>query len=737
MKKRNILSVAVMTLLIFTASCKQDDEISSENQGVLKLSVGISDKIDVVSRASENDESDGFASLEESCKIRIYGNDVLVRKYEGISSIPEEIPLMCGNYKVRVTAGDSVEASFDKKFYETIKDFEINKDVENSVNVDCYIKNTAVKIKWDESISEIFKDYKVTVSLASGTSLEFPKDQVDKTGYFMVPADSKKLKFKFEGTTIAGEEKFQSELERTVEYSTLYNVNYKFVEEPSKGGAASIIAIDVDTDFIGESNSTVSIKQRPKVVCKDDDNVEYPMETPLYLSTNLIDKSYYLWVSTSSSIKSLLIVNDKFKELGFNVTNIDIVNLSNQDLEILKNWGIEVIKKTPAINDEGINWALKFTSSLISKMTAEENVFKTKFHVEDVNGKVTDVDWDIVVSSATVALDEIIPYEVWTNKAVLRGRILQEPSGEVKFRYRKKGVSDWTVISSTVIEQNVYAEISGLLSNTTYEYQILDGETASVEKYEFITEAEFQPENPGFEFTSGSCPLLLYGDGQSMWWDSGNTGSYKMNKNVTTVDNTLKHSGTQSLLLSSQFVGLGIIGKFAAGNVFVGKYLGTDGTDGILGWGRPCSSRPKALKLWVRYTPGTVDYESSGRISKGDTDKGNIYIAVGDWSGMTESSETWPFVVKTKNASSLFSKEKGTYSGDGIIGYGEKIFEETYEDNGNLKELTIPLDYDNYGGNNRKPTSIIIVASASYYGDYFAGSSSSRMWIDDVELIYE
>ncbi|MGL5273520.1 MAG: PCMD domain-containing protein, partial [Phocaeicola sp.] len=45
----------------------------------------------------------------------------------------------------------------------------------------------------------------------------------------------------------------------------------------------------------------------------------------------------------------------------------------------------------------------------------------------------------------------------------------------------------------------------------------------------------------------------------------------------------------------------------------------------------------------------------------------------------------------------------------------------------------IPIEYFK----NRKPTAIVLVASASKYGDYFSGSTSSTMWIDDFELIYE
>jgi len=296
------------------------------------------------------------------------------------------------------------------------------------------------------------------------------------------------------------------------------------------------------------------------------------------------------------------------------------------------------------------------------------------------------------------------------------------------------------MVDADLSEKSFSKEIKGLTPGTTYEYQAMDGEQVSSVTCEFTTETEFQPENAGFEYTSGSSPIVIYGGGQQMWWDTGNHGSASMGKNVTTPDTSVKHSGNQSILLSSQFVGLaGILGKFAAGNLFAGKYLKTDGTDGVLGWGRPCISRPKALKVWVRYEPGTVDNGGS-YIANGATDQGIIYVAVGDWTGQEGQNddggvETWPFVVKTKNSESLFSTDKGTYSG--TIAYGERVFTEAYKDGTNLKELTIDLDYDNYGGVQRKPTSIIIVASASRYGDYFQGSEASKMWLDDMELIYE
>ena len=337
-----------------------------------------------------------------------------------------------------------------------------------------------------------------------------------------------------------------------------------------------------------------------------------------------------------------------------------------------------------------------------------------------------------------VATTEAIPYEIWTSKATLHGKVTGTLASTPKFQYRVKGAgSSWTTVDADLTGSTFSKEITGLTPGTTYEYQAMDGTQASTVTCEFTTETTFQPENASFEAVSDSSSIILiHGTGQSTWWDTGNHGSSTMNKNVTTPDTSVKHSGNQSLLLSSQFVGFGIIGKFAAGNLFAGKYLDTEGTDGILGWGRPCTSRPKALKVYVRYEPATVD-NGGDYIANGATDQGIIYVAIGDWAGQEANGGTWPFVVRTKNASSLFSTEKGTYSGDGIIAYGEKTFEEAYNDGGNMKELTINLDYDNFGGNQRKPTSIIIVASASKYGDYFQGGDGSKMWLDDMELIYE
>lgn len=732
MKIANFYIVTALTCVSFClGACKEDRDIAGE-QGTLQLSVGMSDKITVASRTLSSEEQ---TQLKQACKVRIYNETSLVRKYEGTDNVPSSIPLMSGTYSVRVTAGDSVAASFDQRFFEGNEEFTITKGQQSPVEVKCGIANTVLAFTWDESLKEAFEgDCQVTVTSATG-ELVYSSANADAKGYFSLPADNRKLTCKFTATKLTGGTYEQTTELTDAQPATLYNMTCKYTATGQETTGGAWLTLSVDETPLSEETTTIGIKQRPVIVCKDADNIEYDLEQPMYLATNT-KGTYYLIVSTSSPLKGALLQNDRFTEFGVPANSMDLMNLGGKDASVEAS-GIS-LHAPNAIMETGGTWKIQFSEELIAKMTAQEGQVTTTLTATDKNGKQRMVTWNIVVSNATVATTEAIPYEIWTSKATLHGKVTGTLASTPKFQYRVKGSgSSWTTVDADLTESTFSKEITGLNPGTTYEYQAMDGTQASTVTCEFTTETTFQPENASFEAVSDSSSIILiHGTGQSTWWDTGNHGSSTMNKNVTTPDTSVKHSGNQSLLLSSQFVGMGKIGKFASGNLFAGKYLDTEGTDGVLGWGRPCTSRPKALKVYVRYEPATVD-NGGDYIANGATDQGIIYVAIGDWAGQEANGGTWPFVVRTKKASSLFSTEKGTYSGDGIIAYGEKTFEEAYNDGGNMKELTINLDYDNFGGNQRKPTSIIIVASASKYGDYFQGGDGSKMWLDDMELIYE
>lgn len=734
MKIANFYIVTALACVSFClGACKEDRDIAGE-QGTLQLSVGMSDKITVASRTLSSEEQ---TQLEQACKVRIYNETSLVRKYEGTDNVPSSIPLMSGTYSVRVTAGDSVAASFDQRFFEGNEEFTITKGQQSPVEVKCGIANTVLAFTWDESLKEAFEgDCQVTVTSATG-ELVYSSANADAKGYFSLPADNRKLTCKFTATKLTGGTYEQTTELTDAQPATLYNMTCKYTATGQETTGGAWLTLSVDETPLSEETTTIWIKQRPVIVCKDADNIEYDLEQPMYLATNT-KGTYYLIVSTSSPLTGALLQNDRFTEFGVPANSMDLMNLGGKDASVEAS-GIS-LHAPNAIMETGGTWKIQFSEELIAKMTAQEGQVTTTLTATDKNGKQRMVTWNIVVSNATVATTEAIPYEIWTSKATLHGKVTGTLASTPKFQYRVKGSgSSWTVVDADLTESTFSKEITGLNPGTTYEYQAMDGTQASTVTCEFTTETTFQPDNASFEYTqtykvstllgNKDC-LFFYQAGKEMWWDTGNTGSATAGKNLTTQDSNIKNSGNYSAKLASA----NIMGTFAAGNLFTGKFLGTeDMTKGILGWGRPCTSRPKALKVWVRYTPGTVDIGDS-HISNGETDKGIIYVAVGDWKSSDSAyGSEWPIVVRTKGPVLFNPHDEGT------IGYGEHIFTENYgtETETSLKEITIPLDYEGYGGYNRKPETILIVASASQYGDYYEGSSSSVMWLDDMELIYE
>ena len=85
-----------------------------------------------------------------------------------------------------------------------------------------------------------------------------------------------------------------------------------------------------------------------------------------------------------------------------------------------------------------------------------------------------------------------------------------------------------------------------------------------------------------------------------------------------------------------------------------------------------------------------------------------------------------PALFKYKNAVDFSENNKD------VIAYGCLKSEEE-KGTGEWQEFTIDLKYRDL---TRTPKYIIIVASASKYGDYFTGSKSSVMYVDDFSLIY-
>ena len=129
--KRTIYNIsALLFLILATTGCREKDLNES---GLLRLSIGIKDKVETVTRTLSDEEQN---ALKGNAKIRIYSGKGLVRKYNGTAEMPAEMQLAAGDYNIKVAAGDSVAASFDKTFYRGEKDFSIHAGQSSSVSVE-------------------------------------------------------------------------------------------------------------------------------------------------------------------------------------------------------------------------------------------------------------------------------------------------------------------------------------------------------------------------------------------------------------------------------------------------------------------------------------------------------------------------------------------------------------------------------------------------------------------------
>lgn len=321
----------------------------------------------------------------------------------------------------------------------------------------------------------------------------------------------------------------------------------------------------------------------------------------------------------------------------------------------------------------------------------------------------------VVKSSQGVVTGEV---NAFARHAIVEGEF-KSGSASPAFLYRKSSDSEWTTFSDgvTVNGGAFSATITGLEPSTEYVVKASAGGMEGAE-VSFTTEAAIQVENMDFEnwIKEGKSwfPNLDLSDAH-YFWDTGNKGANTLSeKNPTTPEESVVISGKSAKMASTA-----VLGIFAAGNIYTGKYVSTTGVGARLDFGVPFTSRPTGLKGYYYYTPGVVDKaDDSHSYLLGQNDTCHIYAVLADWGAPFPLNTTTGELLDLDNNSGIIAiaslkDGKGT---DGFV------------------EFNIEFDYRSL---ERKPTHILIVASASMFGDYFTGSTSSVLYADEFELTYE
>ena len=742
MKKIYLLALSLIATVGAFTSCSDDTIRVDAGEGKINLDVTLDNDVKVESRADGSD----ISALMEDFQLYIYSSKGLIRKYHKASEIPTEgLWLITGNYQAVVWAGDSTDASYTHKYFMGKTDFSVTKGGNAVVSVVGKIQNTVASVKLPDALKDLMPDLKMTIGTSAGT-LDFDYSNYESAkGYYMIPKGETDLKWKITGTQENGTAYVKEGTVANAKGATEYQ--FSIIYDPNQstggtGGASLSVSVDASEVPVGES---ITVTSAPKIVGSG-----FDISQPYYSGQQKFETKLSVYVTASAQITSIKLACDNAEgwkaATGLEYASFDLYTSDPDLIAKFKDAGVYRPASTEAEGQGcGYNADTKediqkivLSKALLNKLA--NGSYNITITATDANGKTRTAVLDIEISEDKVVSGEA--QEAYHTSATLTATIADATASNFGFEYRditSRATEGWQWIDGVVSEDGLSftAKLTGLTAGAKYEWRAActaaDGSySVSNITNTFTTQPTLQFKNNSFEdWVKNGNVWMPSSSASDFFWDTGNWGSTTLGAeyNITTQDTSIKHSGSSSIKMASRY----IILKFAAGNVFVGTYLATEGTDGVLGLGREFAARPKALHGWVKYRPVTMEKGSNWGdknpygAKKGDMDHGMIYVALSDGTTSSYNGQNFPFIIKTKNQAQLFDK-----NAKNIIGYGEIMFTENTAGE-DMVEFTIPIEYRS----DAMPKYISLVASASYLGDYFVGGDGSTMWLDDLELVYE
>lgn len=335
----------------------------------------------------------------------------------------------------------------------------------------------------------------------------------------------------------------------------------------------------------------------------------------------------------------------------------------------------------------------------------------------------------------------------WDRLAYLKAESVSAESGVslegLKFQFRTKASGEdgsWTDVSATEKEDTYTGFATGLTASTEYEYRLVNKDEVVIGTVQSFTTA------------TTDAQTALYNGNFDLWTKSGDTvypGSAEEAGNTTSFWNTSNPGTTQGLgaiggavnpttgvqspvhttgegAYAAKLQTTNKLGVLAAASLYTGSFLGLDGMSANMEFGKTFTSRPVALHGYYMYTPQVINRVSrvpeGVEITKNETmDQCAIFIALAKKSFTFNNNKEEEYI---------------DYEGDdNIIAYGE-LPSGAATSGDSYTEFTIPLKYkeSQFG---EQPTHIIIVCSASKYGDYMTGGDNSLLYVDDFSLVYD
>lgn len=671
MKQINKYIILLIISLIGLSACTTDEEKVS---GKGTISIGVNLDTSVKTKAGENIQGPIRLTIVKSDKDGKPVPESPVYEYDLTTDGNREISLNADTYLLTAIVGTDPKGSpASEPYYIGTKIVTLTAGKTEKITMDCKLTTAVIVVDYS-GLGDYggVSDYQTIVENSAG-NIVFGKNSETK-GYFVAgKALSVTFRYKIGATWT---EKEMPEI-TTLVAQHQYTIKYTVKDDGSIGNMGSAgIGIEI-------TNPT-------------EEDVQIDITIPLNLSVQIIPDE------TSAEIIGLVKTNTGLKNATFKYKAKDATEWTSVALDSDLKANVTDLKSGQLYNYKFVCAGNEKTGDFVTSPTinpwAKFALFTTASgNMDDLNG--------------------------------------------FTLKYKEENAISWIESSDLTL--------SNLNPDHSYEYMFVspDGnervaQKFKTEKYAPLTNGDFEiwSELEGKYWGKVGKTWYVGASSSSVFWDSGNYGTSQglailggpKNPTYPSDGQRTGGSGTKIASLASQYVGLGgAAGKFAAGNIYVGKFGKVKGTKGAeINFGRKWDSRPTALSGWFKYSPGSVDYQGSdGPQINGEMDMCAVFIALVH--AEKPVSEDLYYLMDNTNLDTFLDYSSNNKD---IIAYGELPIERCSGTSDNWENFNIPLVYRNL---DLSATHIIIVVSASKYGDYFTGSTNSKMFIDDLELLYD
>ena len=672
-------TIICLGLALLSCACSHSEEQIEmpAGQGVLSLSLDLGS-------IAEIDSSVPF-------ELKIYRNGEqskdLVRKYTSITDIPQYIWLIADNYSAQVKVGNKEFASFTDKYYSGSADFTIAAGSVASVEVECFMENIPVAVNYDSTIAQHFTtEYYTYVSAAESFNLDDATSGKVPTlkyadsaeGYFIMPSGITDLVWYFYGSN--GDEPItMSGTIENVEPRKLYSLKFKYSKD-APGGLVITATVDLEPDY-------------------RQDNVPFSPD-PTIKGAGFDAKATHNYTGGNRTYNIAALDTIAQINISYNGHSFDLMDSSSDHFTLTQISAKE--------------YTVDILPSFFAQMYGGAQSFD--FYVADASGGEGHLQCQYNIAGILPLTD----YDLWYCTAEFSAMSFDNSA---TIGYRVNG-GQWSYITANKSAAGaIYtATATDFTAGKSYEYALFaDGVqvgqplTITTPAGAQIPEADMEGWSYGGD-NDALCPTANY---STMFWDTGNHALAALNMGVLTSNSTDVPSGSKgkySAYMKSQMASIAGIGKFAAGNLFVGRFVTIAGMGGIVEFGRTFNftARPKAIRFWMKNYQGTIN---QGSYTTG-TDLCKIFCCLSDRK----------YTVNTNNESTYFTPTMTT-EGVAALAYWD-----SKQSNTEWTLMELPIEYRD--DVTTKPTTLVITFTCSGYGDYTCGSTDSYMYIDDIEFVY-